>query len=118
MLIQILTTFLLINKEECTYIQGLDSICAAFYITYAGTEKINCVLPLMKQLHVTYLRPFIERDTTNLNFKYANLLMTRLTSFYIPRLSNHFTKINFMHDFYLVQWFMTLFAHTLPINQV
>jgi TBC domain-containing protein kinase-like protein len=23
-----------------------------------------------------------------------------------------------MHDFYLVQWFMTLFAHTLPLNQV
>jgi TBC domain-containing protein kinase-like protein len=23
-----------------------------------------------------------------------------------------------MHDFYLVQWFMTLFAHILPLNQV
>lgn len=44
--------------------------------------------------------------------------MTRLVAFHVPALFKHFKRIGFFHDFYLVQWVMTLFAHTLPISQV
>ena len=75
-------------------------------------------MPLLKQIYMAYLRPFIEKETHNLNFRYASLLTTRLVAFHVPALFKHFRSIGFLHDFYLVQWVMTLFAHTLPIPQV
>ena len=75
-------------------------------------------MPMLKQIYLAYLRPFIEKETHNLNFKYASLLTTRLVALHVPALFRHFKLIGFYHDFYLVQWVMTLFAHTLPIPQV
>ena len=75
-------------------------------------------MPMLKQIYLAYLRPFIEKENHNLNFKYASLLTTRLVALHVPALFRHFKRIGFYHDFYLVQWVMTLFAHTLPIPQV
>ena len=73
---------------------------------------------MLKQIYLAYLRPFIEKESHNLNFKYASLLTTRLVALHVPAVFRHFKSIGFYHDFYLVQWVMTLFAHTLPIPQV
>lgn len=75
-------------------------------------------MPMLKQIYLAYLRPFIEKESHNLNFKYASLLTTRLVALNVPAVFSHFKRIGFMHEFYLVQWVMTLFAHTLPIPQV
>ena len=116
-LVTLLSTFLALNKD-CTYIQGLDSVAVVLFTSLQGTTKQCLIMPLLKQIYLAYLRPFIEKDTHNLNFRYASLLMTRLVAFHVPALFKHFKRIGFFHDFYLVQWVMTLFAHTLPISQV
>ena len=100
------------------YIQGLDSIAVVIYSQLQGSSKDNLTLPFLKQIYLHYLRPFIEKESHNLNFHYASLLTSRLVAFYEPNLFKHFNAIGFQHDFYIVQWFMTLFAHTLPIPQV
>lgn len=42
--------------------------------------------------------------------------MTRLLNFFEPELAQDFTAID--HSLYLIKWFMTLFAHTLPLNML
>jgi TBC domain-containing protein kinase-like protein len=44
--------------------------------------------------------------------------MTRLVSFFEPKIYLHFADIGFQHDFYLVRWIMTLFTHILNLPQV
>ena len=116
-IVTILSLFLAMNPD-CAYIQGLDSIVVVLYTQLQGTSKSSLILPLLKQINTIYLRPFIEKETHHANFRYASLLTSRLVAFHEPTLYKHFKDICFQHDFYLVQWFMTLFAHTLPIPQV
>ena len=40
--------------------------------------------------------------------------MTRLLNFFDPELANDMKDID--HSLYLIKWFMTLFAHTLPLR--
>ena len=40
--------------------------------------------------------------------------MTRLLNFFEPELANDMKDID--HSLYLIKWFMTLFAHTLPLK--
>jgi len=59
---------------------------------------------------------FVDKDSGNLDFRYASLIMDRFLSFWEPELYRHFKEQGFSHDLYLVQWIMTLFSHTLPYN--
>jgi len=112
--VTLLSTFLALNPD-CAYIQGLDSVAVVLFVSLQGTTKQYLIMPMLKQIYLAYLRPFIEKESHNLNFKYASLLTTRLVALHVPAVFRHFKRIGFMHDFYLVQWVMTLFAHTLPI---
>ena len=42
--------------------------------------------------------------------------MTRLLNFFEPELARDMKDIN--HSLYLIKWFMTLFAHTLPMKSL
>jgi hypothetical protein len=88
-LVNLLSTFLVINKDF-TYIQGLDSIAVVLFTQLQGTSKSNLILPLLKQIYIMYLKPFIEKETHNLNFTYAALLTSRLVAFHEPVLFAHF----------------------------
>ena len=110
--------YTLLLQSKIGYIQGIDCICTTFFLTFIGSKKqLQLVVPMVHQVYTTYLKPFVRKDK-NLDFKYAALLMQRLTAFYLPKLHAHFTQIGFLHDYYLVQWFVALFAHTLPLKLV
>jgi len=111
----LLKTFLVINEDAC-YIQGMDSITVVLYTLFP--DKDHLVLPLLKQIFLSYLKPFIDKDTKNLSFTYPCLIVQRLLSFYEPELFNHFNSIDFSHNLYLVRWVMTLFAHSLPLESI
>jgi len=76
------------------------------------------VLSCLKHLYKNYLEHFIDKETSNLSFKYPSLLVQRLLSFFAPDLSNHFKEIQFFHTCYIVGWIMTLFSHTIPTEDV
>ena len=74
----------------------MDSITVVLLTQLMQIKKKRVlILPLLKQIYLTYLRPFIERDTYNLNFRYAALLTKRLVSFHEPELFIHFQNIMF-----------------------
>ena len=69
---------------------------------------------MLKQIYEEYSRHFLDADTGHLDFRYSSILMTRLLNFYDPELANDMKDID--HSIYLIKWFMTLFAHTLPLK--
>ena len=89
-----LATLIALNPDF-VYIQGLDSIVVVLYTQLSGTSKEGYILPIAKQIYMAYLRPFIEKSTQHLNFKYASLLTSRLLAFYEPDLFRHFSRIGF-----------------------
>mmetsp|Transcript_26014 Transcript_26014/g.18476 ORF Transcript_26014/g.18476 Transcript_26014/m.18476 type:complete len:102 (-) Transcript_26014:937-1242(-) len=88
-----LTSFLILNPDF-SYIQGLDSITIVLYTEFLDSKEFM-ILPLLKTIYSKYLNPFIEKDTNRLNFQYASLVTTRLTSFFEPELFTHFSNIGF-----------------------
>jgi TBC domain-containing protein kinase-like protein len=116
-LAELLTVFIVTNPGY-VYIQGLDSIFAVLYVQLHSTNKLELILPIAKCIYVSYVHPFVDKSNNHLNYKYASTLTSRLLAFYEPLLFRHFRRIEFQHDFYLVQWFMTLFAHILPLQEV
>ena len=57
---------------------------------------------------------FVDPKTGHLDFRYSSILMTRLINFFDPELGNDMKDID--HSLYLIKWFMTMFAHTLPMR--
>lgn len=69
---------------------------------------------MLKQVYEEYSRHFLDPESGHLDFRYSSILMTRLLNFFEPELANDMKDID--HSLYLIKWFMTLFAHTLPIK--
>ena len=69
---------------------------------------------MLKQIYDEYSKHFIDPKTGHLDFSYSSILMTRLLNFFEPELANEMKDID--HSLYLIKWFMTLFAHTLPMK--
>ena len=69
---------------------------------------------MLKQIYTEYSVHFVHPETGHLDFRYSSILMTRLINFFDPELANDMKDID--HSLYLIKWFMTLFAHTLPMN--
>jgi len=69
---------------------------------------------MLKQIYSEFSIHFLDPNTGHLDFKYTSILMTRLLSFFDPELASAMKDID--HSLYLIKWFMTLFAHTLPLK--
>lgn len=69
---------------------------------------------MLKQIYEEYSKHFLDPATGHLDFRYSSILMTRLLNFFEPELANDMKDID--HSLYLIKWFMTLFAHTLPLK--
>jgi hypothetical protein len=64
-----------------------------------------------------YLRGFLAPDNTAcLNLYLASFCA--LLSYHDPELAAHLDAIGFTPEQYAVPWFMTLFAHVLPMDQL
>lgn len=112
----ILTTFLVTSKDV-QYIQGIDTIAPTLYT--AGFEALDSELlemipSMLKQIYLEFSTHFLDPSNGQLDFRYTSMLMTRLLNFFDPELANVMKDID--HSLYLIKWFMTLFAHTLPLK--
>ena len=74
---------------------------------------IKMIPSMLKQIYTEYSIHFVDSDTGHLDFRYSSLLMTRLLNFFEPELAGDMKEID--HSLYMIKWFMTLFAHTLPL---
>ncbi len=124
----ILSTFVSLNnfgnkevgsslKNGVSYIQGIDTIASTLYVTGFESQNssfIEMIPSMLKQIYEEYSQHFLDPDTGHLDFRYSSILMTRLLNFFEPELANDMKDID--HSLYLIKWFMTLFAHTLPLK--
>ena len=69
---------------------------------------------MLKQIYTEYSVHFIDPESGHLDFRYSSILITRLLNFFDPELSQDMKDID--HSLYMIKWFMTLFAHTLPLK--
>lgn len=69
---------------------------------------------MLKQIYSEFSVHFLEPTTGHLDFTYSSLLIARLLNFFDPELAAVMKDID--HSLYLIKWFMTLFAHTLPLR--
>lgn len=120
-LMSILCTYITSNvstdKKAVSYIQGIDTIASTLYVTGFESQNfkfIEMIPSMLKQIFQEYSSHFLDPETGHLDFHYSSILMTRLLNFFDPELANDMKDIN--HSLYLIKWFMTLFAHTLPLK--
>lgn len=105
------------NENSVSYIQGIDTIASTLYVTGFESQNntfIEMIPSMLKQVYEEYSRHFLDPESGHLDFRYSSILMTRLLNFFEPELANDMKDID--HSLYLIKWFMTLFAHTLPIK--
>lgn len=75
---------------------------------------IDMLPSILRQVFQEFSLHFLEPSSGHLDFRYSSILMTRLLHFFDPELANEMKDID--HSLYLIKWFMTLFAHTLPLQ--
>ena len=105
------------SSPDSNYIQGIDTIAATLYVMgfEAGDSEFLLMIPsILRQIFTKYSRHFLEENSGHLDFSSSSLHMARLMNFFEPELAQDFASID--HSLYLIKWFMTLFAHTLPLH--
>jgi hypothetical protein len=97
------------------YWQGVDSIAAPLLALFWPDEALT--FAVLGALTARYAHGFFLPDNTAcLNLYLATFC--QLINFHDPELASHLDTIGFTPDHYLVPWFMTLFAHVLPMEQL
>lgn len=105
------------NEMSVNYIQGIDTIAATLYVMgYESQDAqfVEMIPSMLRQVYDQYSKHFLDPKSGHLDFRYSSILMTRLLNFFEPELAQEMKEID--HSLYLIKWFMTLFAHTLPLK--
>ena len=77
-------------------------------------QFVEMIPSMLRQIYDQYSKHFLDARSGHLDFRYSSILMARLLNFFEPELAQEMKDID--HSLYLIKWFMTLFAHTLPLK--
>lgn len=103
------------SDENLVYWQGLDSLCAPFLVLNFHFEaRAFCCLKGMVQ---RFVRGFFESDNS-MAMQHALALFDKLLLFHDPELALHLHNIGYHPELYAIPWFLTLYAHVLPIEKL
>lgn len=97
------------------YWQGLDSICAPLLLLHKSNEALT--FASLEGLISTFLSDIFVLNN-HLALQERLLGLQHIVSFLDPQLSNHLRDIGVTPNLYAISWFLTLFAHVLPIDLV
>jgi len=99
------------------YWQGVDSVCAPFVVLFFDCEELAwACLDRMVQRHLRDL--FVADSNAHFSLSHRMRTLTQLLCFHDPVLASHLADIHFHPELYAVPWFLTLFAHILPLDQL
>lgn len=112
---RILKAWLIHNKAEYVYWQGLDSLAAPFLLLNFDNESLafGCFNAFIDK----YLRGFFIKDNQLVVQQYL-AMFTELLSFHEHKLASHLKDIGFLPNLYAIPWFLTLFTHVLPLHKI
>jgi hypothetical protein len=108
---------LLYNKEDFFYLQGMDSIAAAFIKLYYPKKEIyyQIFYKLIKKLTYNFL-DIQNRQIKDLNFHHR--IISRILAFLEPELYVYLDSIEFFDDLYATAWLITLFSSKLNMKKI
>ncbi len=98
-------------RPDIGYIQGMSYIAAVLLLNVEPYVAFQCFANLLQ--HNIYFDFFrLERDRIDVHLGvYASLLDERL-----PKLARHFKQEGVRPDMYMIDWLMTLFSRSMPMN--
>jgi hypothetical protein len=100
------------------YKQGMNEVLAPFLAINSNEQKETYLIYLLfKAFLFRYLERFFCIDDSSFLYKSFRLFHLLLV-YHDPQLALHLTDFDFTPEFYAPQWFLTLYARALPINQV
>jgi serine/threonine protein kinase len=97
------------------YWQGLDSLTAPFVVLNFHFEARAFVC--LRALVDKYVKGFFARDNSHA-MEERLVTFQKLLIYHDPELGLHLRNIGFSPELYAIPWFLTLFAHVLPIEKI
>ena len=102
------------GASDRMYWQGLDSMLAPILLLYE--QEAMAFVVLERTIDVFLPEIFVSNNHLALQERLLGLL--HLVAFLDPELSNHLQDIGVTPNLYAISWFLTMFAHVLPIDLV
>ncbi|KRY21233.1 TBC domain-containing protein kinase-like protein [Trichinella patagoniensis] len=105
----------IVSHPHYVYWQGLDSLCAPFLHLNFSNESLayGCLSSFIDN----FLKDFFLKDNSEVMQEYLGVFKM-LIAFYNAKLYNHLSKVNFQPELYAIPWFLTMFAHVLPLHKL
>uniref|UniRef100_A0A914UHY9 TBC domain-containing protein kinase-like protein n=1 Tax=Plectus sambesii TaxID=2011161 RepID=A0A914UHY9_9BILA len=97
------------------YWQGLDSLSAPFVYLHFNNEAL--AYACLKAFISRYLHNFFLKDNSAIIQEYL-AVFNHLLAFLDPQLYVHLRDIDFLPELYAIPWFLTMFAHVLPLRKL
>uniref|UniRef100_A0A0K0E5T4 TBC domain-containing protein kinase-like protein n=1 Tax=Strongyloides stercoralis TaxID=6248 RepID=A0A0K0E5T4_STRER len=111
---KLLKAWLLANPEY-VYWQGLDSLAAPFLVHHFNNlpKAFGCLQNFIQR----YLKNFFLKDNSHIIQEYLTVF-TQLLAFIDSELYYHLNKMDFCAELFAIPWFLTCFAHVLPLHKL
>ncbi|KAI1732372.1 rab-GTPase-TBC domain-containing protein [Ditylenchus destructor] len=103
------------NTTGYVYWQGLDSLTAPFLVL--NFHKISIAFRCLTAFIDRYLHNFFLRDNSEVIQEYLTMFVL-LLEFVDPELAAHLDSLDFHPQLYAIPWFLTCFAHVLPLHKL
>uniref|UniRef100_A0A0K0FJK8 TBC domain-containing protein kinase-like protein n=1 Tax=Strongyloides venezuelensis TaxID=75913 RepID=A0A0K0FJK8_STRVS len=111
---RLLKAWLLANPDY-VYWQGLDSLAAPFLVHHFNNlpKAFGCLQNFIQR----YLKNFFLKDNSHVIQEYL-AVFTQLLAFIDSELYCHLNKMDFCAELFAIPWFLTCFAHVLPLHKL
>ncbi|KAL9653308.1 hypothetical protein ABK040_011015 [Willaertia magna] len=114
---RILEVWVYYHKDKgLVYWQGLDSLCAPLLILNYNFEAK--VFACLKSIVNKYTNNFFTNLIHSTAMEERLALFQKLLCYHDPELAGHLRDIHFPPELYAISWFLTLFAHSLPMEKI
>ncbi|KAL7751146.1 hypothetical protein RI367_003351 [Sorochytrium milnesiophthora] len=111
---RIILAWLTANAPHYVYWQGFDSVCAPFVTLLFNDEP--AAFACVQRFTERYLAGFFSSGERSLTIQAHLVTFKRLLSYHDPLLSAHLDRVGLHPDLYALAWFLTAFAHVLPLH--
>ncbi len=102
-------------NQNLVYWQGLDSLSAPFVVLnfHCEARAFCCLKSMVNQ----FVRHFFASDNSVAMERCLNSF-GKLLLYHDPELGKHLRSIGFTPELFAIPWFLTLYAHVLPIEKI
>ncbi|CAI5454432.1 unnamed protein product [Caenorhabditis angaria] len=105
----------LLSNTNYVYWQGCDSLAAPFLLLNFNDPQI--ALPCLNEFINRYLFNFFLRDNSAIIQEYL-AVFNHLLAYVDAQLYTHLADLGFFPELYAIPWFLTCFAHVLPMHKL